>query len=69
MKTVSRDRLRQLQEREEQRFVAEHPKLAELYARAALRAVKRYGPVKLIGCHGQTVYRVGGKHTPNYRRS
>jgi glutamate-1-semialdehyde 2,1-aminomutase len=34
MKTVSRDRLRQLQEREEQRFVAEHPKSAELYARA-----------------------------------
>lgn len=37
--------------------------LAELYARAVLRAVKKFGPVELIGCHGQTVYHVGGKHT------
>src|SRR5437899_2144695 len=38
-------------------------KLAELYARAVLKAVKKYGKVELIGCHGQTVYHVGGKHT------
>ena len=33
--------------------------LAELYA----KAVKRMGPVDLIGCHGQTVYHEGGRHT------
>jgi len=37
--------------------------LAELYARAVLRATRRYGPVELIGCHGQTVYHEGGGHT------
>jgi len=37
--------------------------LAELYARAILRAVRRFGPVELIGCHGQTIYHEGGKHT------
>jgi anhydro-N-acetylmuramic acid kinase len=37
--------------------------LAELYAKAVLRAVKRYGPVELIGCHGQTIYHEGGRHT------
>jgi anhydro-N-acetylmuramic acid kinase len=37
--------------------------LGELYARAVLGAVKRYGPVELIGCHGQTVYHEGGAHT------
>ncbi|HEV3202074.1 MAG TPA: anhydro-N-acetylmuramic acid kinase [Bryobacteraceae bacterium] len=37
--------------------------LGELYARAVLRAVKRHGPVELIGCHGQTVYHEGGAHT------
>jgi anhydro-N-acetylmuramic acid kinase len=34
-----------------------------LYARAVLRAVRRYGPVELIGCHGQTIYHEGGAHT------
>jgi len=38
-------------------------RLGELYARAVMRAVKRYGPVELIGCHGQTVYHEGGRHT------
>ncbi len=38
-------------------------RLAELYARAVLRATRRYGPVELIGCHGQTVYHEGGAHT------
>src|SRR5579871_1845061 len=33
--------------------------LGELYARAILRAVRRYGPVDLIGCHGQTIYHEG----------
>jgi anhydro-N-acetylmuramic acid kinase len=37
--------------------------LGELYARAVLRAVRRYGPVDLIGCHGQTIYHEGGAHT------
>ena len=34
-------------------------RLAELYA----RAVRRAGPVDLIGCHGQTVYHEGGRNT------
>jgi len=38
-------------------------RLAELYAKAVLRAVDRFGPVELIGCHGQTVYHEGGRHT------
>lgn len=37
--------------------------LAELYAKAVKRAVDRFGAVELIGCHGQTVYHVGGRHT------
>ncbi len=37
--------------------------LGELYARAVLRAVRRYGAVELIGCHGQTIYHEGGAHT------
>ena len=37
--------------------------LGELYARAVLRAVRRFGPVELIGCHGQTIYHEGGVHT------
>ncbi len=37
--------------------------LAELYARAVGRALGRYGPVELIGCHGQTVYHEGAKNT------
>jgi anhydro-N-acetylmuramic acid kinase len=37
--------------------------LGELYAKAAMRAIARFGPVQLIGCHGQTVYHEGGRHT------
>jgi anhydro-N-acetylmuramic acid kinase len=37
--------------------------LGELYTRAVLRAMKRFGPVKLIGCHGQTIYHEGGANT------
>ncbi|MGD0364771.1 MAG: anhydro-N-acetylmuramic acid kinase [Bryobacteraceae bacterium] len=37
--------------------------LGELYARAIQRACRRYGPVELIGCHGQTIYHEGGAHT------
>jgi anhydro-N-acetylmuramic acid kinase len=37
--------------------------LGELYARAVLRAVKRFGAVDLIGCHGQTIYHEGGRNT------
>ena len=38
-------------------------RLGELYARAARAAVRRFGPVALIGCHGQTVFHEGGSHT------
>src|ERR1035437_1174663 len=37
--------------------------LGETYASAVLRAVRRYGPVELIGCHGQSIYHEGGVHT------
>ncbi|MGD0778131.1 MAG: anhydro-N-acetylmuramic acid kinase [Candidatus Solibacter sp.] len=37
--------------------------LAELYARAVLAAVKRFGPVDLIGCHGQTIFHEGRSNT------
>lgn len=37
--------------------------LGELYARAVLRSVRRFGPVKLIGCHGQTIYHEGARNT------
>jgi len=37
--------------------------LGELYARAVQRACHRYGPVALIGCHGQTIYHQGGAST------
>lgn len=37
--------------------------LGELYARAVLDAVRRYGPVKLIGCHGQTIFHEGARNT------
>ena len=37
--------------------------LAERYARAVNKAVQKFGAVQLIGCHGQTVYHAGGKHT------
>jgi anhydro-N-acetylmuramic acid kinase len=37
--------------------------LAELYAKAVARAVRKFGDVALIGCHGQTVFHEGGKHT------
>jgi anhydro-N-acetylmuramic acid kinase len=38
-------------------------RLAELYARAVLAAVKWYGPVELIGCHGQTIFHEGRSNT------
>ncbi len=37
--------------------------LAERYAAAARRAIARFGAVELIGCHGQTVYHEGRRHT------
>ena len=37
--------------------------LGELYARAVLRAVKRFGTVELIGCHGQTISHEGRRNT------
>ena len=37
--------------------------LGELYARAIASAVRRYGPVELIGCHGQTIYHEGRSNT------
>lgn len=40
-----------------------HFDLAELYARAVNRALRRFGPVELIGCHGQTIYHEGRANT------
>jgi len=37
--------------------------LAELYAKAVLQAIARFGPIELIGCHGQTVFHAGSRHT------
>jgi len=37
--------------------------LGELYARAVRRAMRRFGPVELIGCHGQTIYHEGRRNT------
>jgi len=37
--------------------------LGALYARAVLRAVRRFGAVELIGCHGQTIFHEGRVHT------
>ena len=38
-------------------------RLGEAYAAAVARAVRRWGPVDLVGCHGQTIYHEGGKNT------
>jgi len=40
-----------------------HFQLGELYARAVERAVRHFGPVKLVGCHGQTIYHEGARNT------
>jgi 1,6-anhydro-N-acetylmuramate kinase len=45
------------------RNLAPQFRLGELYARALQRACRRYGPVDLIGCHGQTIYHEGGANT------
>jgi anhydro-N-acetylmuramic acid kinase len=37
--------------------------LGELYAKAVLRAVRDFGAVSLIGCHGQTIYHEGRSNT------
>jgi anhydro-N-acetylmuramic acid kinase len=37
--------------------------LGDVYARAVERAVRRFGAVKLIGCHGQTIYHEGARNT------
>ncbi|MDE3168162.1 MAG: anhydro-N-acetylmuramic acid kinase [Acidobacteriota bacterium] len=37
--------------------------LAERYAQAVRRTVRRFGAVDLIGCHGQTVYHEGRSNT------
>src|SRR4051794_17579633 len=37
--------------------------LGELYAKAVLRTVRRYGAVELIGCHGQTIFHEGRSNT------
>src|SRR5215472_13021889 len=33
--------------------------LGERYAKAVAHAVREFGPVELIGCHGQTIYHEG----------
>jgi anhydro-N-acetylmuramic acid kinase len=37
--------------------------LGDLYAQAVRRAIKYYGPVELIGCHGQTIFHEGRANT------
>ena len=37
--------------------------LGRLYASAVKKAVRRFGQVALIGCHGQTIYHEGRLHT------
>ena len=37
--------------------------LGELYARAVRNALKRFGTVQLIGCHGQTIFHEGRSNT------
>lgn len=37
--------------------------LGELYANAVIKAIKLFGPVDLIGCHGQTIFHEGGANT------
>jgi anhydro-N-acetylmuramic acid kinase len=37
--------------------------LAEHYAKAVLRTTRKFGPVELIGCHGQTIYHEGRSNT------
>src|SRR5262249_24283301 len=38
-------------------------RLGEVYARAVLQAIRRFGRVELIGCHGQTIFHEGGRNT------
>jgi anhydro-N-acetylmuramic acid kinase len=38
-------------------------RLGELYGRAVLQAIRRFGSVELIGCHGQTIFHEGGRNT------
>jgi anhydro-N-acetylmuramic acid kinase len=40
-----------------------HFELGELYARAVNRAMRRFGRVELIGCHGQTIFHEGRRST------
>ena len=37
--------------------------LGDLYAQAVQTAIKRFGPVELIGCHGQTIFHEGRANT------
>ncbi len=37
--------------------------LAEWYAKAVARTVRRYGAIELIGCHGQTIFHEGRSNT------
>ena len=40
-----------------------HFELGEWYARATERAMRRFGRVELIGCHGQTIFHEGRRST------
>ncbi len=37
--------------------------LGELYGRAVRNAIRRFGAVELVGCHGQTIFHEGGANT------
>jgi len=65
MTTINRDKLPQLRQREEKRFIAEHPKSAELYARAKhslLGGVPMNWMNKWAGAFPVFVERANGAH-------
>jgi len=65
MTTINRDKLQQLRQREEKRFIAEHPKSAELYARAKhslLGGVPMNWMNKWAGAFPVFVERANGAH-------
>ena len=65
MTTINRDKLPQLRQREEKRFIAEHPKSAELYARAKhslLGGVPMNWMDKWAGAFPVFVERANGAH-------
>ena len=70
MTTINREKLNELSKREEQKFISEHPKSAELYARAKnsllggvpMNWMKKWAgafPVFVAQCEGRAFYGCG----------